>query len=204
MDVRSAEGLHSCGPSRSPGPNPHPPYLIRQRELAGGGRSTRKEGAVVTASRLQPPGLVLPAYALPSAPLGRHNSFRLNARAEYLVVPRSVPELVAVQAQCRKIGLTIRTLGHGTNTLFHSEYLVGLTLQLSAPEFTGTSVNGALVTAGAGTSLQRLVSMTVRAGLRGIETLAGIPGTLGGAIGEKVFAVACGSRAAAGCEMIRA
>jgi UDP-N-acetylmuramate dehydrogenase len=43
-------------------------------------------------------------------------------------------------------------------------------------------MNGNRVHVGAGADIQRLVLRTVRAGLAGIECLAGIPGTIGGAI----------------------
>src|SRR6185436_20025729 len=44
------------------------------------------------------------------------------------------------------------------------------------------SIDGDLVEAGAAVPLTALISQTARAGLAGLETLTGIPGTVGGAL----------------------
>jgi UDP-N-acetylmuramate dehydrogenase len=46
----------------------------------------------------------------------------------------------------------------------------------------GVAIEGKKVIAGAGTELAVVVKKTINAGLSGLETLSGIPGTLGGAI----------------------
>ncbi len=60
--------------------------------------------------------------------------------------------------------------------------VAGAVIQLSAPAFGQVSVDGNICTAGAGALLSHVISESVRAGLAGLETLAGIPGTIGGAV----------------------
>ena len=55
-------------------------------------------------------------------------------------------------------------------------------LSLSGPAFSKIAVEGTKVTAGAGASLSHVISHSVKAGLAGLDTLVGIPGTIGGAL----------------------
>ncbi len=54
-------------------------------------------------------------------------------------------------------------------------------IRLDADGWRQVHIDGTTVDAGAGADLQKLIVRTVRAGLAGLETLAGIPGTVGGA-----------------------
>jgi UDP-N-acetylmuramate dehydrogenase len=71
------------------------------------------------------------------------------------------------------------TIGGGTNLVASDLGVRGLVLR-----FRGESLRAAgyRVTAGAGAELRSLVDFTVERGLRGLETLAGIPGWTGAAV----------------------
>jgi UDP-N-acetylmuramate dehydrogenase len=116
------------------------------------------------------------------APLGELTWFGLGGRAEYLATPRSVNELGALVRRCSEIGVPLRVLGKGSNVLVGEDGVEGVVVRLSSPAFTYDDISGTRVLAGAGLLLQTLVSRTVRCGLGGLETLTGIPGTLGGAL----------------------
>jgi UDP-N-acetylmuramate dehydrogenase len=58
----------------------------------------------------------------------------------------------------------------------------GAVFRLDADAFRSVIVRGSSLDVGAGMDIQKLVLRTVRVGLAGIECLAGIPGTVGGAI----------------------
>jgi UDP-N-acetylmuramate dehydrogenase len=53
---------------------------------------------------------------------------------------------------------------------------------LSAPVFNEITVSKQTVTAGGGAKLGHAINVSVREGLAGLETLVGIPGTIGGAL----------------------
>ena len=117
-----------------------------------------------------------------NVPLGPLTWFGLGGPAEYLIEPRSEQELAAVLRRCRDNGVAVRVLGFGANVLVRDEGISGVVVLLTADVFTDTVYDGVRVTAGGGVDLAKLVRNTVRRGLAGLETLAGIPGTVGGGI----------------------
>ncbi|HQI81222.1 MAG TPA: UDP-N-acetylmuramate dehydrogenase [Deltaproteobacteria bacterium] len=72
-------------------------------------------------------------------------------------------------------------LGGGTNTIFGDDVFTRPVVRLGA-EFAFVEEAPGGIRAGAATSMKRLVSYCIRTGLSGIEFMAGIPGTLGGAL----------------------
>lgn len=76
--------------------------------------------------------------------------------------------------------LPLFVLGGGSNLLINDETLIeAVVLRLRNKSF---QRQGTKVIVGAGLELDRLVQLTIENGLRGLELLAGIPGTVGGAI----------------------
>lgn len=73
-------------------------------------------------------------------------------------------------------------MGAGTNILAGDNGLDGLVLRMSSGKFAQVKFNKPLICAGAAVSLGRLISLCRAQGLGGLEFLAGIPGTLGGAL----------------------
>jgi UDP-N-acetylmuramate dehydrogenase len=118
----------------------------------------------------------------PSEPIAPLTWFRLGGPAEYLARPRSLDELLALLARCRREGLPTRILAGGSNILLRDEGVRGVVVHLESPAFADVTVRGNLVEAGAAVPLTALISQTARAGLAGMENLTGIPGTVGGAL----------------------
>jgi UDP-N-acetylmuramate dehydrogenase len=116
------------------------------------------------------------------APLAPHTHLKLGGPAEALAQPRTVQELCAVVHRCADKKLPLRLLGNGCNVLVKDEGVHGVVLRLKEPAFTQVSIEGRRVRAGCGMALSSLISHTARHGLAGLETLVGIPGTVGGAL----------------------
>jgi UDP-N-acetylmuramate dehydrogenase len=114
--------------------------------------------------------------------LAPHTWFGLGGPAEYFAEPNSIDELAGLVKRCREEGIAVRVLGGGSNLLVRDEGVRGMVLRLSAPAFNDIRAAKQRITAGAGARLGHVVSMAVREGLSGLETLVGIPGTLGGAL----------------------
>jgi UDP-N-acetylmuramate dehydrogenase len=114
--------------------------------------------------------------------LAPHTWFGLGGPAEYFAEPNSIEELAALVKRCRQEGIAVRMLGGGSNVLVRDEGVRGMVLRLSAPAFNDIRAAKQRIAAGAGARLGHVVSMAVREGLSGLETLVGIPGTLGGAL----------------------
>ncbi len=118
----------------------------------------------------------------PNVPLAPYTYFKLGGPAERLVQPRSGEELAAVVRRCTEKRISCRILGGGSNVLVRDEGVPGAVLRLSAPAFTEIQVEGKRIRAGAGAVLSALISQAARHALGGLETLIGIPGTVGGAL----------------------
>lgn len=115
-------------------------------------------------------------------PLASHTWFRLGGPAEYFAEPRSVDELSQLIQRCQQEELPVRLLGGGSNVLVRDEGVPGVVVRLADAGFAHVEVHGRRVVAGGGAKLGHLISTTVREGLAGLETLVGIPGTIGGAL----------------------
>jgi UDP-N-acetylmuramate dehydrogenase len=115
-------------------------------------------------------------------PLAPYTYFKVGGPAEFLAQPRSVEELAALLRKCLQEKIPMRMLGGGRNVLVPDEGVRGLVLRLSEPAFTHISVETHHIRAGAGAHLSDLIGQAARAGLAGLETLVGIPGSVGGAV----------------------
>lgn len=115
-------------------------------------------------------------------PLAPYTHLKLGGPADFLVHPRSREELAAVVRCCFERQIPLRVLGGGCNLLVRDEGVRGAVLRLSKSAFTGVSVEGRRVKAGAGASLSALISEAARHALAGLETLVGIHGTVGGSV----------------------
>jgi UDP-N-acetylmuramate dehydrogenase len=115
-------------------------------------------------------------------PLAPYTYLKLGGAAEYLVQPRSRTELSLVVRRCTEERIPLRILGSGCNVLVRDEGVKGAVLRLSEPVFTEVVVQERRVRAGTGAPVSALISQAARHGLAGLETLVGIPGTVGGAL----------------------
>jgi UDP-N-acetylmuramate dehydrogenase len=107
---------------------------------------------------------------------------KLGGPAQFFLEPRSVPELVAIVKACAAQKVAIRVLGGGSNLLVREEGVSGAVIKLTNEAFQTVSINGNTLVAGGGALLSNAISQAVKAGLAGFENLAGIPGTIGGAL----------------------
>jgi UDP-N-acetylmuramate dehydrogenase len=115
-------------------------------------------------------------------PLAPYTYLKLGGAAEWLIQPRSREELSAVVQRCSRDRIPLRVLGSGCNILVRDEGVRGAVLRLHEPAFTEVTVQDKRVRAGTGAAVSALISQAARHGLAGLETLVGIPGTVGGAL----------------------
>ncbi|HBI34064.1 MAG TPA: UDP-N-acetylenolpyruvoylglucosamine reductase [Candidatus Moranbacteria bacterium] len=106
-------------------------------------------------------------------------SFRIGGNAKYYVEVFSVEELkeALVFAKDKKIDFYI--LGGGTNLLVSDNGFAGLIIKIKMNEI---SANDDMIDVQAGVPLIKLINTASQQGLSGLEKLAGIPGTVGGAV----------------------
>lgn len=122
-----------------------------------------------------------PGHVLRGEPLARHVTFRVGGPARFLAVPADARQARAVLETARARECPVFVLGRGSNVLFADAGYRGLVLK--TPGLAGLSLRaGGVLAAGGGTSLAALLGFCLREGCAGLEFLAGIPGTVGGAL----------------------
>jgi UDP-N-acetylmuramate dehydrogenase len=112
-------------------------------------------------------------------PLGRHTRFGIGGPAAIFAQTASAEAFVEALRVARGSGLPFAVIGGGTNLIVSDTGFAGIVLRYRAE---GLLQAGARVYADAGAQLQQLVDFTVDRGLKGLETLAGIPGSVGAAV----------------------
>jgi len=112
-------------------------------------------------------------------PLKGYTAFKIGGPARYFFVAKSKEDLKNVILWAKKKKLPFFILGAGSNVLFSDKGFNGLVIKLQNTQY---EIRNTTVIAGAGVPLQKLVLEAAKKGLSGLENLAGIPGTLGGAI----------------------
>ena len=112
-------------------------------------------------------------------PLAPHTSLHIGGPADYFVRVRSEDDLVGALAVARNAELPTFLLGGGTNLLVADKGIRGVVLDNGWSEAT---VRGTVVEAASGTPLAHVAAVAARSGILGLEWMATVPGTVGGAV----------------------
>mgnify|MGYP001599415205 FL=1 len=118
-------------------------------------------------------------YGTRNEPLAPHTSLRIGGPADFFVRVASLDDLEGAVRVARRHELTTFALGGGTNLLVADAGIRGVVLENVWSE---TEVEGVTIEAASGTTLAHLAAVAARSGILGLEWMATIPGTLGGAI----------------------
>lgn len=111
--------------------------------------------------------------------LKHFTNFKFGGPAKKIIAPESEAELVGTLKDLKLKKEKYYILGGGTNIIASDKGYNGTIVKIAAGNL---KINGKKIICDAGLPLGRLVDAANSAGLSGLETLAGIPGTVGGAI----------------------
>ncbi len=114
-------------------------------------------------------------------PLSHHTTLGIGGPAEAFARPGNRDELVQLLQFATGEGIAITVLGSGSNCLVNDTGVPGLVISL-AGTLKQLTIVGSRVTAEAGVMLGHMIRRCLAAKLAGLESLAGVPGTVGGAI----------------------
>jgi UDP-N-acetylmuramate dehydrogenase len=114
--------------------------------------------------------------------LQKYTSFRTGGAAEIFVEPLGTSELKKVLQFCKDEQKKVFIFGKGTNLLVGDNGVKGVVIHLGGINFKNVERDGRYVLSGAGVSLSKLIRTVALSGFGGLEVLAGIPGTVGGAV----------------------
>ena len=119
---------------------------------------------------------------LENEPMSKHTSFKAGGSARYFAKVESIEDLKAAFALAREKGLPYFILGNGTNLLVADKGFDGVIITLAGEFSEIQDLGNGTFKVGAATPLGRFARNAMKLGFAGIHKLAGIPGTLGGAI----------------------
>jgi len=129
--------------------------------------------------------------------LKNYNTFRIGGRAKYFFTAKTKEDLIRAVAMAKKLKLPFFILGGGSNILVSDRGFNGLVIKIencrakrgvsSSPsllpaEARKLKIVNCKIGAESGVPLGKLVNISIEKSLTGIEWIAGIPGTVGGAI----------------------
>ena len=120
-------------------------------------------------------------------PLSRHNTLKVGGPANILVEPANKNEFINLIKYLADNSIKYYVLGNGSNILFMDRGFPGVIVKTKKLNATRFNVSGEVI-AEAGTLLSVLAIRAVFQGFGGLEELAGIPGTVGGAIRQNAGA----------------
>jgi UDP-N-acetylmuramate dehydrogenase len=112
-------------------------------------------------------------------PLSQYTRFGIGGPADLYAETAAVEAFIAAMAAARESGIPTVVIGGGTNLIVSDTGFRGLVLRYRGDQL--LAANGRVV-AQAGAVLQDLVDFAIAHGLKGLETLAGIPGSVGAAV----------------------
>ncbi|WP_428375639.1 UDP-N-acetylmuramate dehydrogenase [Lichenicoccus sp.] len=115
-----------------------------------------------------------------NAPLGAQSWFRVGGPAEVLVRPEDADDLAGFMADLSP-ELPVMTIGASSNLIIRDGGLRGIVVKL-ARGFSDVVVEPDGIVAGSACLDMTIAEHAAAAGLRGLEFLAGIPGSVGGAV----------------------
>lgn len=104
--------------------------------------------------------------------------FGVGGTADRLALPITIGQV----KECVVSDASLRVLGDGANLLVNDGGVRELVVSLAGLNNVTMDAASGVVTVGAGVNLPRLITMTVREGLGGLESLGGIPASVGGAL----------------------
>jgi len=114
--------------------------------------------------------------------LSRHTSFRIGGPAYCWAEVESPEGILEVISLAESKNKKFIIAGKGTNLLVRDEGFDGAVIHLAGYFEKIEKESGEIIRSGAGNSLAKLVKYASSEGLRGCEFLAGVPGSMGGAI----------------------
>jgi UDP-N-acetylmuramate dehydrogenase len=113
--------------------------------------------------------------------LAQFTTFRIGGVADYFVEPVDPCDAVNIVNYAKNKDIPYYVMGNGSNVLISDEGIRGLVLNLESGFSYMRHENGKII-AGAGVKMAKFVDFCIQNGYRGVEMLAGIPATVGGAL----------------------
>jgi UDP-N-acetylmuramate dehydrogenase len=116
---------------------------------------------------------------LQDAPLSRYTRFGIGGPADLYAETKDAYTFIQAMKIARSSGMETVVIGGGTNLIVSDDGFRGLVLKFASE---GIQADGTQIHVDAGVVLQILVDYAIDRGLKGLETMTGIPGSVGAAV----------------------
>ena len=117
-----------------------------------------------------------------SEPLSRHLYLKTGGLAALFAIPESTEDIIELLEFLKLEGVPWVLLGGGTNVVFANGGYPGCVVRLGRRFARMKVEDGSVLLTGAAATLTGAIEASAAYGLAGMECLAGIPGTVGGAV----------------------
>ena len=114
-------------------------------------------------------------------PMSKHTSYGIGGPASAYITPKDKEDLRAILKYAKQKNIPAYFVGSGSNILVSDEGINGIVITLGK-SFNKLEINKNRVFAETGVMLGKMVKECTKRNLSGIESLIGVPGTLGGAL----------------------
>jgi UDP-N-acetylmuramate dehydrogenase len=116
-------------------------------------------------------------------PMSAHTSIKAGGQTDYYIIPRTEQSLIGVIKILNEFRIPYYLLGSGTNVIVRDGGFRGAVIAIGRGfDTVDIDAERGIVTAEAGAALAVSAKKAAEAGLSGLETVSGIPGTVGGAL----------------------
>ena len=112
----------------------------------------------------------------------KHTTFGIGGNAACYVYPNSQIELSELLSYCHKNEISVFFAGSGSNLLVSDDGFDGVVISLQKTFKSLDISNDGIIKADSGVMLGNMVKNAIRENIKGLESLIGVPGTLGGAL----------------------
>lgn len=118
---------------------------------------------------------------LESEPMSKHTSYGIGGPAWAYITPKDKLDLSNILRFSAEADIPVYFVGSGSNLLVADEGIDGIVITLGK-SFTHLDISKNHVYAETGVMLGRMVKECIKRNLSGLESMIGVPGTLGGAL----------------------
>jgi len=124
-------------------------------------------------------------------PMDHHTTILCGGPAQFWIEPHSADAFACVVRYCRERGIPQRVIGRGSNLLVRNGGIRGAVIHPNGGELSEVTIEGDVITAGAGARFKKVANLAAAHNLTGLEWMEGIPGNVGGGLRMNAGAMGC-------------
>ena len=114
-------------------------------------------------------------------PMSKHTSYGIGGPALAYIIPKDKNDLTVILNHANNYKIPVYFIGSGSNLLVSDAGIEGIVLS-PQKSLKKLEINDNFIIAESGVMLGKLVKESIKRNLTGLESLVGVPGTLGGAL----------------------